>query len=116
MNHKNINKSLGYGSKQVEVDDDEVKLVYLILDYLPGEQVLFQTIANLSPLGEEGGRMFMHQIIDVLTYIHNKKGIAHCDIKLENIMVDDQLNMTFIDFGYAASENLDSLTGMRGSK
>ena len=60
--------------------------------------------------------MFMSQLIDALNYMHLKKGIAHCDLKLENIMVDDQLNLTLIDFGYAASENLESMTGVRGSK
>ena len=58
----------------------------------------------------------MLQIIDALCYLHNEKNIAHCDIKLNNMMVDDELNLTLIDFGYAACGNLEALTGMRGTK
>jgi len=65
-----------------------MSLIYLILDYVPGGQVLFDTITHLSPMGEEGGRFFMQQIADVLCYMHNEKTIAHCDIKLDNILVD----------------------------
>ena len=60
MDHKSINKSQGYGSKKFEQGDEQMNLIYLILDFVPGGQILFDTITYLTPMGEEGGRFFMN--------------------------------------------------------
>lgn len=42
------------------------------------------------------------QVLDGLDYMHNKKGIAHMDIKLENIIWNREHNaVKIIDFGHA---------------
>ena len=38
-------------------------------------------------MGEDAGRYFLSQMLDALEYTHNK-GVAHRDLKLENILVD----------------------------
>lgn len=40
-------------------------------------------------------------MIDTLLYI-NEKGIAHRDIKLENMLVDADYQLKFADFGFAS--------------
>ena len=60
-------------------------------------------------LGEDGGRFFMFQMVDALDYIH-KCGVAHLDLKLENILLDGDLNIKVSDFGFATNENLKRLT------
>ena len=52
-------------------------------------------------MGEEIGRFIMHQLLDILVYIHTK-GVVHRDIKLENILIDKNMNIKLIDFGFAA--------------
>ena len=59
-------------------------------------------------MGEEAGKFFLHQLINVLEYIHNK-GIAHRDIKLENILLDSELNLKLLDFGLASQKNFECL-------
>ena len=41
-----------------------------------------------------------------IEYCHNKN-IVHRDIKLENIMIDSNLNIKIIDFGFGLSVSKD---------
>lgn len=77
--------------------------------------LLFDVCDKLSALGEKVGRFLIKQILSTLQYIH-KQGVAHRDIKLDNIMVDENMNIKFIDFGFAARGNIYSLTERYGTQ
>ena len=47
---------------------------------------------------------FSYQISDGLSYLHSKE-IVHCDLKLENIMVDNLNNLKIIDLGSSMNSN-----------
>jgi serine/threonine protein kinase len=44
------------------------------------------------------------QIISAIQYCHSK-GVSHRDIKMDNIIIDRQLNVKLIDFGFGAYIN-----------
>jgi len=48
------------------------------------------------------------QILEGISYLHNDLGVAHCDIKSENILVNDQNEIKIIDF--ATVQNCDART------
>lgn len=52
-------------------------------------------------LGEDGGRYFFKQMLNSIEYMSSMK-VAHRDLKLENILVDNDLSLKIADFGYAA--------------
>jgi len=46
--------------------------------------------------------------------MHNQ-GIVHRDIKAENIMIDEDMNIRLLDFGFASYQNNDQLTSYLGT-
>jgi len=42
--------------------------------------------------------------------------VVHRDLKLENILVDQELNIKIIDFGFAKNTQIDILNSGRGTK
>ncbi len=117
LKHNNIINIVQYGS------DGHVKkpsgreltnLVFILLEYVSGG-LLFDVCQTLGGMGEEGGRYFMTQMLDVLQYVHGK-GVVHRDLKLENILVDDKLNLKVADFGFATFRKIHSLKSYKGTK
>jgi len=90
LNHQNIVNILGYGSDGYvkKPSGREIKsLVYIILEYVTGG-LLFDVCQTIGGMGEDTGRYFLTQMIDVLSYLQSKN-VVHRDLKLENILVDD---------------------------
>ena len=46
----------------------------------------------------------MRSFFEAILYLHSKH-IAHCDIKLENILIDEEFNIKICDFGYSKNFN-----------
>ena len=117
-NHPNINKLLDYGQygRILKPSGRLIEnVVYLVLDYVPGG-VFFDTCKVGGEMGEDAGRYFMRQICDAISYLHEDKQIAHRDLKLDNLLIDNDLNLILADFGYATSHNISKLKSYRGTK
>ncbi|KAK4256529.1 hypothetical protein QN277_006239 [Acacia crassicarpa] len=74
--------------------------IYMVLEYVNGGE-LFDRIASKGRLKEAEGRKLFQQLIDGVSYCHNK-GVFHRDLKLENVLVDAQGNIKITDFGLSA--------------
>ncbi|CAL5415143.1 unnamed protein product [Camellia sinensis] len=74
--------------------------IYMVLEYVTGGE-LFDRIASKGKLSESRGRKLFQQLIDGVSYCHNK-GVYHRDLKLENVLVDAKGNIKITDFGLSA--------------
>lgn len=88
-------------------------LVYILLEFVSGG-LLFDLCQTMGGMGEDYGRFFLGQMIEVIGYMQSK-GVVHRDLKLENILVDEMMNLKVADFGFATYKKINKLQSYRGT-
>lgn len=74
------------------------KLVWLVLEYCPGDELYNHLIKN-GRLPLEKTRKIFAQLCGAVAYVH-QKSCVHRDLKLENILLDKHENVKLVDFGF----------------
>ncbi|KAG5225195.1 CBL-interacting serine/threonine-protein kinase [Salix suchowensis] len=73
--------------------------IFFIMEYVRGGE-LFAKVAK-GRLGEEAARKYFQQLISAIDYCHSR-GVYHRDLKLENLLLDEDENLKISDFGLSA--------------
>lgn len=103
IKHEGVVKLLGSGTKGYVTKSSGKRvenLSYLILEFA-SYGTLFDLCQNNGPLDEVAGNFFFHQLVSILEYLHNDRGIVHRDLKLENILLTSEFGVKLTDFGFS---------------
>ncbi|XP_030063520.1 NUAK family SNF1-like kinase 1 [Microcaecilia unicolor] len=79
-----------------EVFENKDKII-IVMEYASNGE-LYDYVNNRQRIAENEARRFFRQIVSAVHYCH-KKGVVHRDLKLENILLDENLNVKLADFG-----------------
>lgn len=84
---------------------DNAKTLNLIMEFIGGLSLhSYMKKQNLRRLPANEAKVIFRQIVEAVNYCH-ELNIAHRDLKLENILIDKNMNVKVIDFGFSTVSN-----------
>lgn len=84
--------------KLYEVIETE-KTLYLVMEYVNNGEV-FEFLVKNGRMKENIARQKFRQIVSAVQYLHSKN-IIHRDLKAENLLLDSNMDVKIVDFGFS---------------
>ncbi|TKY65699.1 CBL-interacting serine/threonine-protein kinase 11 [Spatholobus suberectus] len=74
--------------------------IYFVMEFAAGGE-LFHEVAGKGRLSEDAARHYFRQLISAVKHCHDR-GVFHRDLKLDNLLIDENGNLKVSDFGLSA--------------
>jgi len=99
IRHPNVMKLYAYNlsAKYPKKNNEKLDCILLVLEFAPGGE-LFDILYYTTALECTVARTYFRQFIAGLEACHNA-GIAHRDLKPQNLLLDSKFNLKLTDFG-----------------
>lgn len=94
-----IGRKLNHPGVVKVLPEDQADQLYIVSEWIDGRS-LREVLNEENKIAPERAVRIALGVCDVLAYIHGQE-IVHCDLKPENIIIDDTDHITLIDFGIA---------------
>lgn len=115
ISHPNVVGLVDSGRGQIRKPNNTYKEVnYIVLEYACNGELFDYIYFPKKPFSEDIARYLFKSLLDGLESCHNA-GVAHRDLKTENLMMDENWNLKIADFGYATSISGHKGTGLLDS-
>ncbi|XP_041565551.1 MAP/microtubule affinity-regulating kinase 3-like [Drosophila elegans] len=75
------------------------RTLYLVMEYASRGE-LFDHLVKKGRLQEADARVLFRQLVSAIQYCHSKR-IVHRDLKAENLLLDQDMNIKIADFGFS---------------
>uniref|UniRef100_A0A6P4ET70 Serine/threonine-protein kinase par-1 n=1 Tax=Drosophila rhopaloa TaxID=1041015 RepID=A0A6P4ET70_DRORH len=98
LNHPNI-------VRLFQVIESE-RTLYLVMEYASRGE-LFDHLVKNGRMREPEARVLFRQLVSAIQYCHSKQ-IVHRDLKAENLLLDQNMNMKIADFGFSNNFDLNA--------
>ena len=101
----------------IRINREPKKRKYCILEYALNGNIFDYIYCKRSGLGELYSKIIFHKIMEGIQFIH-EHNICHRDIKLDNILLDENFSPKICDFGFSCvnTQNLTVNLGTSGYK
>jgi len=94
-----------HGIPQLKGYFESSKHFWLVMDYINGlDLVSWMEQRNNRPIPEHQAKDMFMEIVKIIKKAHSL-GVAHLDIKLDNIMIDSEGKLHVIDWGLSCTED-----------
>mgnify|MGYP003576113764 CR=1 FL=1 len=98
--HPNLLKQVNYfPNVEYTKKDGTTKRVYALVSEFAEEGDLYDYLETHGPLSEGTSRYYFEQLINAIEYLHNR-GIAHMNLRLENLLLTHDLVLKLADFSF----------------
>ncbi|KAL1368823.1 hypothetical protein AAHE18_02G149900 [Arachis hypogaea] len=77
--------------------------IYYVMEYAAGGELL-RRVSSAGRMTENLARRYFQQLISAVAYCHSH-GVFHRDLKLENLLVDENMDLKVTDFGLSAGRS-----------
>ena len=97
--HKNVLRLLGAGKSELKKDGVTVgDEIFYIVSELAENGESFEYVQMAEGLEDQYARAMFKQIVEAVSFVHSK-GVAHRDLKLENLFLARDCVIKLADFG-----------------
>ncbi len=103
LRHPNV-ISIVDSQPQIIESNSTSKISYILMEYCPHGDLAELVMAEKFPRDEKLVRTYFHQIVNGLEYLHSN-GVAHLDLKLENLLLGENFQLKITDFDCAYIKN-----------